>query len=252
MRDMGRSSRLAARSITARTAVAFVPITSKLVMSAPSQWVKLMISAPAMPGNRYLVPPEKPATSWGKTGPHTSRWSYSSTSRFKATATSRLIRPPVSCSISRAGIVPRVVKVLGLSQRWLKMCRSPAFSSVTVRPMSFESWASVIGTWVPRATRKSRACARGAMASSSTSKNSGMGMVRVPSGIRTSTRLPSSGIRARASWTIDRTSSSGRKPDSRPRPITVPAVMGGSNSPRMTRARGLSSRVVSCLVVSQV
>ena len=73
--DCGRSSRRAARSITARTGVSRVPITAWLVISAPSQCVKWMISGPAMPGNRYLVPPEKPATSCGKTGPQTSTWS---------------------------------------------------------------------------------------------------------------------------------------------------------------------------------
>ena len=30
--------------------------------------VKSMISGPAMPGKRYLFPPEKPTTSCGKTG----------------------------------------------------------------------------------------------------------------------------------------------------------------------------------------
>ena len=45
-------------------------------MSAPSQCVKWMISGAAMPGNRYLVPPEKPATSCGNTGPQISTWSY--------------------------------------------------------------------------------------------------------------------------------------------------------------------------------
>ena len=78
----------AARSITWRTGVSLVPIISYEVISAPSQWVKLMMSAPAMPGKKYLLPPEKPTTSCGNTGPQTSRWSYSSTSRLRRTGTS--------------------------------------------------------------------------------------------------------------------------------------------------------------------
>ena len=65
----------AARSITARTGVYPEPMISKLVMSAPSQCVKLMTSAPAMPGKKYLLPPEKPTTSCGKTGPQMTIWS---------------------------------------------------------------------------------------------------------------------------------------------------------------------------------
>jgi hypothetical protein len=34
-----------------------------LVASAPSQWVKVMMSAPAMPGKRYMATPEYTATS---------------------------------------------------------------------------------------------------------------------------------------------------------------------------------------------
>ncbi len=72
---MGRSTIDAARSITARTGVYPAPITALLVMTAPSQWVKLMMSGPATPGTRYFVPPENPTTSCGKTGPQMTRWS---------------------------------------------------------------------------------------------------------------------------------------------------------------------------------
>ena len=44
-------------------------------MRAPSQCVKWMISDAAMPGKRYFVPPEKPTTSCGKTGPQMRTWS---------------------------------------------------------------------------------------------------------------------------------------------------------------------------------
>ena len=67
--DFGRSIIPAARSITARTGVYPEPMIRLLVIKAPDQWVKLIISAPAMPGKKYLFPPEKPTTSWGKTGP---------------------------------------------------------------------------------------------------------------------------------------------------------------------------------------
>ncbi len=75
-------------------------------MSAPSQCVKWMISDAAMPGKRYFVPPEKPTTSCGKTGPQMSTWSYSMTSRLSATGTSCFRRPRLSSSISARGDGP--------------------------------------------------------------------------------------------------------------------------------------------------
>ena len=38
-------------------------MVSMLVASAPSQWVKLMMLAPTMPGKRHLASPENSATS---------------------------------------------------------------------------------------------------------------------------------------------------------------------------------------------
>gem|GEM_PF-6160531 len=74
------------------------------VMSAPSQWKKSRISCPASPGKRYLLPPEKPTTSCGNTGPMMIRWSYSSAIRLTGTFTRiRSIpaeRRPVSSSES--------------------------------------------------------------------------------------------------------------------------------------------------------
>ena len=156
------SSSAAARLMTARTGVSIVPSTSELVMSAPSQCVKWMISDAAMPGKRYFVPPEKPTTSCGKTGPQMSTWSYSTTSRLSATGTSWFSRPSESSAITAAGIVPSVANVAGSSQRWLKMRRSPARPSTTVRPTRRLSCSSLIGVCVPRATRKSSAATRGA------------------------------------------------------------------------------------------
>ena len=70
---MGRVTSAAARSMMHRTGLSLIPMVCMLVTSAPNQWVKLIISGPAMPGKRYLAPPEKPATSWGKTGPQISK-----------------------------------------------------------------------------------------------------------------------------------------------------------------------------------
>src|SRR5436190_4614910 len=52
-----------ARSTTLRTGVHLLPIIIGLVTTAPSQWKKLRILGPPTPGNRYLLPPEKPTTS---------------------------------------------------------------------------------------------------------------------------------------------------------------------------------------------
>src|SRR5262245_51841139 len=52
-----------ARSTTRRTGVHLLPMTLGFVMTAPSQWKKLRIRGPAMPGNKYLFPPENPTTS---------------------------------------------------------------------------------------------------------------------------------------------------------------------------------------------
>ena len=58
-----------ARSTTLRTGVHLLPMIIGFVTTAPSQWKKFRMSGPATPGNRYLLPPEKPTTSCGKTGP---------------------------------------------------------------------------------------------------------------------------------------------------------------------------------------
>ena len=108
-------SRSAAPSIIARTGVSIVPITAELVISAPSQCVKWMISGAAMPGNRYFVPPENPATSCGNTGPQIRTWSCSTASRLSATGTS-VEKPPVaSAPTSCAGSVPSSTNVDGSS-----------------------------------------------------------------------------------------------------------------------------------------
>ena len=57
--------------MTERTGVSLMPMISELVINAPNQCVKLMTSGPEMPGKKYLLPPEIPTTSWGKTGPQT-------------------------------------------------------------------------------------------------------------------------------------------------------------------------------------
>src|SRR5690625_7983093 len=64
-----------------------------------------MTSCTEQPGKKYLLPPEKPTTSWGKTGP-TMRFTSDSTHRrlicTRIGTSSR--RPPVSSEICPAGI----------------------------------------------------------------------------------------------------------------------------------------------------
>ena len=64
-----------AASTTLRTGVHLLPMIIGLVTTAPSQWKKLRMSGPLTPGNRYLLPPENPTTSCGKTGPMITIWS---------------------------------------------------------------------------------------------------------------------------------------------------------------------------------
>src|SRR5579871_3060291 len=64
-----------ARSTTLRTGVHLLPMIIGFVQTAPSQWKKFKISGPPTPGNKYLLPPEKPTTSCGNTGPTMMTWS---------------------------------------------------------------------------------------------------------------------------------------------------------------------------------
>ncbi len=73
-----------------------------------------MISWPATPGKKYLLPPEMPTTSCGSTGPTTSATSCSTTARLSSTGTSIVSRPSDSSAIRAAGIVPRSANVAGL------------------------------------------------------------------------------------------------------------------------------------------
>jgi len=87
----------AASLISARTGVMpRVPMISALVMRAPTQWVRSMISCPAMPGKKYLLPPEMPTTSCGNTGPTTRATSCSTTARLSSTRAGILSRLPDS------------------------------------------------------------------------------------------------------------------------------------------------------------
>ena len=87
----------AASLISARTGVMpRVPIMSALVISAPSQCEKSITSGPATPGKKYLLPPENPTTSCGKTGPTTSETSCSTTARFSTHLDGLVQRPSES------------------------------------------------------------------------------------------------------------------------------------------------------------
>lgn len=105
----------AASLISARTGVMpRVPIISALVIRAPTQCETSIISWPDTPGKKYLLPPEKPTTSCGKTGPMTIATSDSGTRRLILTSTLRSVsRPPVSSEMRSAPIVPRLTKVSG-------------------------------------------------------------------------------------------------------------------------------------------
>jgi hypothetical protein len=156
--SLGVGTMFAARSTTRRTGVCALPMMATLVISAPSQWNMSMIRCPAIPGNRYLSPPEKPTTSWGKTGPISANWSYSRTRRLTVTGTSSAMSPPEISSTSAAGMTPRSVSSSGSFQRWLNTgnfarCSGPA-------PTSLVMASSLIGGWVPRAIRKSSLAAR--------------------------------------------------------------------------------------------
>ena len=80
--------RLAASLISARTGVTpRVPIISALVIKAPTQCDRSISSGPETPGKKYLLPPENPTTSCGKTGPTTMATSASATCRLIRTST---------------------------------------------------------------------------------------------------------------------------------------------------------------------
>ena len=63
-------------STMARTGVIpGVPIMVSMPMRAPTQCDRSMASWVLQPGMKYLLPPEKPTTSCGKTGPMMTMWS---------------------------------------------------------------------------------------------------------------------------------------------------------------------------------
>jgi hypothetical protein len=112
--------RAAPSSISARTGVMpVVPMISADVISAPSQCETSMIFWPPTPGKKYLLPPEMPTTSWGRTGPTTMATSWSTTARLSRTGTSRLIRPSESSATRAAGMMPRSTNVSGFHHSWL-------------------------------------------------------------------------------------------------------------------------------------
>src|ERR1051326_17335 len=103
-----------ARSTTLRTGVHLLPIIIGLVTTAPSQWKKFSIAGPPTPGKRYLLPPEKPTTSCGKTGPTMMILSYSKTLRLISTGTSIEKRPLVSWLTTSGLSVPIRLRAAGL------------------------------------------------------------------------------------------------------------------------------------------
>lgn len=108
----------AAVSMSWRTGVMpSVPMMSEAVISAPTQWEMSMTSWTEQPGKKYLLPPEKPTTSCGKTGPTTRLTSASATILLIWTAMARSANSPwVRREISSAGTVPSVAMASGLCQ----------------------------------------------------------------------------------------------------------------------------------------
>ena len=139
----------AASSISARTGVTpGVPMISTLEISAPSQWERSMTSGPATPGKKYLLPPEKPTTSCGKTGPTTITTSCSTTWRLMRTSTGSASRPSDSSFTRPAEMVPSETKVSGSHHSWLHHGEVRG----TPRRRCASSCSSVIAAWVPSAT----------------------------------------------------------------------------------------------------
>ena len=98
---------------------AVVPMISADVIRAPSQCEMSMMSWPATPGKKYLLPPEIPTTSCGSTGPTTRAMSCSTTARLRWTGTSTSSRPSDSSRIRAAGMVPRSANVAASHHSWL-------------------------------------------------------------------------------------------------------------------------------------
>ena len=115
-----------AASISWRTGVMpRVPMMRLAVISAPTQWEMSMTSWTEQPGKKYLLPPEKPTTSCGKTGPTMRLTSDSTTSLLICTRIGTSVsRPPVSSAICSAEISPRSAIWEGSSQAWLSTVHS--------------------------------------------------------------------------------------------------------------------------------
>ena len=185
----------AARSISSRTGVCpRVPMISRLVISAPSQCDRSITSAAATPGTRYLLPPEKPTTSCGKTGPTTSTTSCSATARLRRTGTGAA-QPP-------AGDLRHLVRADGADRGQRRRVPPLVVAYLTpgrptTGPRCAASASSDIGAWVPRATSMVSRLTRPASAAWTASSSSGIGALRVASGtVRTRCARPARPRRA--------------------------------------------------------
>ena len=122
-----------------------VPMMARLVINAPSQCVTSISSCPDSPGNRYLLPPENPTTSWGSTGPMMIVTSLSRTKRLMRTSTISLSIPFESSDTVSASSVPTSANVVSSHHAWFKTAKS---DGPTILPIA----SSVMGSWVPKAT----------------------------------------------------------------------------------------------------
>ena len=180
-----------------------VPMILALVISAPSQCDRSISSRPDTPGNRYLLPPEKPTTSCGKTGPTISVTSCSTTARLTRTralwlehAVRELGDPIVADrpDVREGGRIPPRVVEHGDSR--IAIARGPGLV-----PRCAASAGSLIAAWVPNATSAVSSATRPCNASWTAESSSGRGELRVPSGTKTQTLRPSSAAASSCSRT---------------------------------------------------
>ena len=165
-----------------------------------------------IPGKKYLLPPEKPTTSCGNTGPTTRVTSCSTTARFSRTGTDWCaeaalgqLREPLGADRADRDEGVRVPPLVVAHRRAgiALLERRPAGS-----PGGGDSSVSPIRACVPSATSTVSRVTRPCSASCTAPSSSGIGQLRVPSGTSTHTLRPSRSTASSCSCTNARTCSS--------------------------------------------
>ncbi len=161
-----------------------VPMISRLVMSAPSQWVTSISSWPDKPGKRYLFPPENPTTSCGRTGPITTVTSLSVMSRLIRTSTTLEQAAPESWPTAAGSRVPTEANVSSRHHSWFT-------TGKLVGPTMALIASGDIGAWVPSATTTVHERTRSDTAGSTAARMLRSGQFRVASGTTRHRERPS-------------------------------------------------------------